>query len=102
MRYSNPHAGDQSRTKGPSKNLLGLSSCSIAIGVIATDLHQLRLTAGPRKYSDGDAFELGRDPKEHLASAFTCLGASLARLKGCVALEELFAGIRNTRSAPDG
>ena len=56
-----------------------------------------------RKYANGDAFELRRNPKEHLAFGFGihyCLGASLARLEGRVAFEELFARIRNLRRAP--
>jgi len=56
-----------------------------------------------RKYPNGDAFELRRNPKEHLAFGFGihfCLGASLARLEGRVAFEELFARIRNLRRAP--
>ena len=56
-----------------------------------------------RKYANGDAFELRRNPKEHLAFGFGihfCLGASLARLEGLVAFEELFARIRNLRRAP--
>ena len=56
-----------------------------------------------RKYPNGDAFELRRDPKEHVAFGFGihyCLGASLARLEGRVAFEELFARFRNLRRAP--
>ncbi len=56
-----------------------------------------------RKYPDGDSFQLRRDPKEHLAFGFGihyCLGASLARLEGRVAFDELFARIHNLRRAP--
>ncbi|NNL66605.1 MAG: cytochrome P450 [Myxococcales bacterium] len=56
-----------------------------------------------RKYPDGDAFDLRRDPKEHVAFCFGihyCLGASLARLEGRVAFEELFARFRKLRRAP--
>ena len=56
-----------------------------------------------RKYPNGDAFELRRNPKEHVAFGFGihyCLGASLARLEGRVAFEELFARFRNLRRAP--
>jgi len=56
-----------------------------------------------RKYPNGDAFELRRNPKEHVAFGFGihyCLGASLARLEGRVAFEELFTRFRNLRRAP--
>ena len=56
-----------------------------------------------RKYPNGDAFELRRNPKEHVAFGFGihyCLGASLARLEGVVAFQELFARARNLRRAP--
>ena len=55
-----------------------------------------------RKYPNGDEFELRRNPKEHVAFGFGihfCLGASLARLEGLVAFEELFARMRNLRRA---
>lgn len=55
-----------------------------------------------RKYANGDAFELRRNPKEHVAFGFGihfCLGASLARLEGRVAFEELFARSSNLRRA---
>ena len=56
-----------------------------------------------RKYPDGDEFVLRRNPKEHVAFGFGihfCLGASLARLEGVVAFEELFARAHNLRRAP--
>jgi cytochrome P450 len=55
-----------------------------------------------RKFANGDEFDLLRNPKEHVAFGFGihyCLGASLARLEGLVAFEELFARAHNLRRA---
>jgi cytochrome P450 len=55
-----------------------------------------------RKFENGDEFDLLRNPKEHIAFGFGihyCLGASLARLEGRIAFEELFARLPNLRRA---
>jgi cytochrome P450 len=47
-----------------------------------------------RQFPDADAFDIGRDVPLQLAfghGAHKCLGAALARLESCVALEELHA-----------
>lgn len=45
-----------------------------------------------RKYADADRFDVGRSDTHHLSfgsGVHFCLGASLARLEGCVALDEV-------------
>jgi cytochrome P450 len=70
-----------------------------------TELHGTTIPAGsaalllvaaanrdPRRYADPDAFDIHREDIQHLTFGFGlhyCLGASLARLEGRVALDEL-------------
>jgi cytochrome P450 len=45
-----------------------------------------------RRYPDADRFDVGREDTQHLSfgvGVHFCLGASLARLEGCVALDEV-------------
>jgi cytochrome P450 len=86
---------------------VALQDTEIAETPIARGEHLLVLFASAnrdsRKYPNGDEFVLRRNPKEHVAFGFGihyCLGASLARLEGVVAFQELFARAQNLRRAP--
>jgi len=49
-----------------------------------------------RRFSDGDRFDVQRADGKHLTFGFgihLCLGAALARLEGCIVLEELLSRI---------
>ena len=46
----------------------------------------------PRRYADADRLDVGREDTQHLSfgtGVHFCMGASLARLEGCVALDEV-------------
>jgi cytochrome P450 len=59
---------------------------------------------------DGDVFDIHREPRQHVAfgvGAHYCLGSALARLQGCIALEEILTrfpewdiDLDNARLAP--
>lgn len=54
----------------------------------------------PAQFPDPDRFDVGRDPRRHLAFGFGihfCLGASLARLEARVGFEELFERVSRLR-----
>jgi cytochrome P450 len=63
-----------------------------------------------RRFPDGDSFDIGRKPTQHLTFGFGthfCLGAALARLEGRIALDEVLkrfpdweVDLANARIAP--
>jgi cytochrome P450 len=58
--------------------------------------------ADGREFADGDGVDIDRDPNRHLAFGagnHLCLGAHLARLELCVALEELHRRVPDYRIA---
>ena len=60
--------------------------------------------ADGREFADGDGVDIARDPNRHLAFGagnHLCLGAHLARLELCVALEELHRRIPDYRIPDD-
>jgi cytochrome P450 len=60
--------------------------------------------ADGREFADGDGLDIARDPNRHLAFGagnHLCLGAHLARLELCVALEELHRRIPDYRIPDD-
>ena len=55
-----------------------------------------------RRFADPDVFDVGRNPQGHLGFGFGkhfCLGASLARLEACAALEALIPELARRRKA---
>ncbi|HLH58915.1 MAG TPA: cytochrome P450 [Streptosporangiaceae bacterium] len=58
----------------------------------------------PAQFADPDAFDIGRSPNPHLTfghGIHFCIGASLARIEGRVAFEELFGRYREMAVAAD-
>ena len=57
-----------------------------------------------RQFKDADTLDIGREPNRHLAfgqGIHFCLGASLARLEGQLAINALLAGTHDLRLAVD-
>jgi cytochrome P450 len=73
----------------------------------AGDMVYLCLAAAnrdPDEFPDPDRFDVGRDPRQHIAfglGAHHCLGAPLARLEGQIGLRTLFERCRTVEIAGD-
>jgi len=58
----------------------------------------------PKQFRDPDTFDVGRDPNPHIAfghGIHFCLGASLSRLEGRVAIPDLLSRLRDLAPASD-
>jgi len=94
------------RRESPVMVVLRILTRDLAIGDIelsAGDHVTLLIgaaNADGREFTDGDGVDIDRDPNRHLAFGagnHLCLGAHLARLELCVALEELHRRIPDYR-----